>query len=176
MQPWCTFAEPEKAWTLLNNLVSEDTTGQQLTLSFWIRALPSDNSPLYPKFTIFSSLGNPQQALLEVTYSNSSSSIRVQVRSVQRIRWPMLACILQLLRERFTTTAALTRRRSKMESTLSSFSIPTGCRATSGSVRLLKLLLICVLLRPQQALLLFVHCGYLQRKLSGADEYVGRRP
>lgn len=84
LQPWCTFAEPDNAMKFLNRFTSEDRTGQQLTVSFWIRALPSGNRPLYPKFTIFSSLGDPQQALLEVSYRKSSGSVCVQVRRVDQ--------------------------------------------------------------------------------------------
>ena len=79
----CTFSQDEKALPLLQRVVDPaDPAGQQLTLSFWMRALPSANT-LKPKLRIFGSLGasHPagQQTLLDVSYTEQSGAVRVQV-------------------------------------------------------------------------------------------------
>jgi hypothetical protein len=83
----CTFSQDEKALPLLQRLTNAvnpaDPAGQQLTLSFWMRALPSANTPLMPKLRIFGSLGSAhpagQQTLLDVSYNVQSGAVRVQV-------------------------------------------------------------------------------------------------
>ena len=140
----CTFSQDEKALPLLQRLTNAvnpaDPAGQQLTLSFWMRALPSAHTPLMPKLRIFGSLGSAhpagQQTLLDVSYHVQSGAVRVQVCA----HVPARVCVASALMprnllcaiRRCSITVRPTGRLDQKGSTRSSSFFREGCRKTAG--------------------------------------------